>query len=346
MRPPSALTGPIPGPAPATPRPSAQPGPLHRAPTRTSRARCHQFHASAHPATSPRTALIQRPPSIGGYGRDMSTPQKSRSIRRSHRSLEITVDMRRCDHRLARPRWCCRSDIGGACRDGLKVSGCVTGGRVAAGRAGRLGCGRRHGVCRGCGTRSSAPSCCRCLSTRSVSWRNSSAPCVSPPRRPPGPGCPARRGWLTTRTLLAFLDAGHAGRVGATAVGSGRGQRPWYHLRRGGLRAGSRLQSCPHPGAHHHRPATAVAARRRHRCQNPRTPDGICASRLLRGQGSTSVTGSPLRRASAGSCVPASPAGTPGIITARLPGGLLQVRFGTGETVSAAPGQLVHASQP
>ena len=165
-----------------------------------------------------------------------------------------------------------------------------------------------------------------------------------PAAAPARPGRAGRRGWLTTRRLLAFSTLGVLGGLvlllSGLAAGSGLGitlavvgcvlvlacslvavpaltKARWPRWPRGG---GTEVSI---PG---HRPGSA---------QSPAPRAGLdVGDRVTAAEG----LGGFLRAR--------VPAGTAGIITARLPGGLLRVRFVTGQTVSAAPGQLVHAGQP
>ena len=163
-------------------------------------------------------------------------------------------------------------------------------------------------------------------------------PAAPPARR----GSAARRGWLTSRTLLAASTLGMLGGLvlvlTGLAAGSGLGialgvvgcvlilacslvaipalssarRPPW---RRGG---GSEVSVPRHEAGS---------------APSPQPRAGLdVGDRVTAAQG----VGGFLR--------PRVPVGTPGIIAARLPGGLLRVRFVTGQTISVAAGRLVHAS--
>ena len=165
---------------------------------------------------------------------------------------------------------------------------------------------------------------------------------AAPPARP---RLPARRGRLTTRTLLASSTLGILG--GLALLRSGLAAHSGLGITLAVLGCVLVL-ACSLVAV----PALTTTARRLRwpraggtDASIPRHPAGAAQSPPPRaaldvGDRVTAAEGL------GGFLRPRVPAGTPGIITARPPGGLLQVRFVTGQTISAAPDQLVHTSQP
>ena len=164
---------------------------------------------------------------------------------------------------------------------------------------------------------------------------------AAPPARP---GVAARRGWVTTRRLLAFSTLGMLGGLVLLLSGLAAGSGVGITLAVVGCVL---VLAC-----------SLVAVPALTKARRPRWPRGggtdvrIPGPRPGSGQSPAPRAGLDVGdRVTAaeglgGFLRPRVPAGTPGVITTRLPGGLLRVRFVTGQAVSAAPGQLAHAGQP